>query len=157
MKKVLSIILCMNLFIIYTLPVSAAEVMPRENVIEKEEISATSGSNYFSRTLPRLNSINGATSSVATISSGSISGSDKVVTSIKLFIRIASGSDPFIIYIQAPDGTIYSFVVTTGGTITIDNLNGCDPTGSWKIWIETQGTVSTASITMTVNYSYNYS
>lgn len=156
MKKVLSMILCVSLCIMYALPISAAEVVPKEIDIEKEEVSATSGSNSFSKTLPKLISINGTESGIVTITSGSISGNVQV-TSIKLYVRVSSGSDSFIIYIQAPDGTIYSFVVTESGTIIIDNFNGCDPTGSWKIWIETQGTISTANITMTVNYSYNYS
>ena len=54
MKKVLSIIMCMSLFIMWTLPVSAAEVISKENIIEKEDVSATSGSNSFSRTLSKL-------------------------------------------------------------------------------------------------------
>ncbi len=156
MKKVLSIVLCMSLCIMCTLPISAAEVMPKKNGIEKEEVSTTSGSNYFSKILPKLNSINGTVSNVVTFSSGSISGSERVVTSISLYVRVSSGSDPFIIYIQAPDGTIYSFVITTSGTITIDNFNGCDPKGSWKIWIETQGTVSSATITAKICYDYSY-
>lgn len=53
MKKVLSIIMCMSLFIMWTLPVSAAEVISKENIIEKEDVSATSGSNSFSRTLSK--------------------------------------------------------------------------------------------------------
>ena len=153
MKKVLSIILCMSLCIMDTLPVSAMEVMPKENVIEKEEVSATSGSSCFSKSLSKLSSVNGATSKVVTFTSGSVvSGAQ--VTSIKVFVNKSTGSDPFIIYIQAPDGTIYSFLVTGSETIVLDYFNGCDPSGSWKIWIKTQGLVSTANITLTVYYSY---
>ncbi len=153
MRKVFSMILCISLCIMYALPVSAAELMPKENIIEKEEISATSSSNYFSKALPMLSSTNGIASRVVTITSGSIVGSAQV-TSIRLYVRVSSGSDPCILYIQAPDGTIYSFVITKSGIITIDNFNGCDPSGNWKIWIETQGTMSTVSGTIKVNYSY---
>lgn len=91
MKKVLSIILCMSLFIMCTLPVSAAEVMTKENVLEKEELSAILNSNCFSRTLSGLALMNGT----ATVSSGSISGNAQV-TSISLYVRVSSGSSPVI-------------------------------------------------------------
>ncbi len=47
MKKLMSIIISMVLGVMIAMPVSAAEAMPKEDVIEKEEINATSGSNYF--------------------------------------------------------------------------------------------------------------
>lgn len=153
MKKVLSIILSMSLCFLLPIQVSAAEVMPKENVIEKEEVSATTGSSFFSKSLLKLNSINGTTSKVVTFTSGSVA-SGAQVTSVKVFVNKSTGSDPFIIYIQAPDGTIYSFLVTGSETIVLDCFNGCNPSGSWKIWIETQGFVSTANITLTVYYSY---
>lgn len=127
MKKILSIILCMSLCIMCTLPVSAAEVIPKENVIEKAEVSATADSNYFSRTLPKLDSMNGIASNSVTFSTGSVSGGAQI-TSISFYVR-ASG-DPFILYIQDPDGTMYSFVITKSGTVTIDNLSGCNPLGT---------------------------
>ena len=46
--------MCMSLFIMWTLPVSAAEVISKENIIEKEDVSTTSGSNSFSCTLSKL-------------------------------------------------------------------------------------------------------
>ncbi len=152
MKKVLSMILCVSLCIMYALPVSAAEVMPKENVIEKEEVSAISGSNFFSRTLSKLSLINGT----ATFSSGSISGSEQFVTSLSLSVRVASGISPFILYIQAPDGTTNSVVITKSTTINLDDFNGCNPSGSWKIWSEPQGALLTATIRVTVYYDYSY-
>ena len=151
MKKVLSIILCLSLCIMYTLPVSAAEVIPKENVIEKEEISATSGSNCFSYTLPKLALMNGS----ATFSLGSISGNAQV-TSVSVYVRVATGTSPVIIYIQAPDGTIYSFNTAASVTITTNQFNGCDPSGDWKIWIETDGIMTTSTITVKVCYDYIY-
>lgn len=149
MKKVLSIILCMSLCIMCTLTVSAAEVMP----IEKEEVSGTSGSNYFRKILPRLSSTNGTASDVATLSSGSVSGSAQV-TSISLYVRV--GGDPFKLYVQAPDGTLFWTVIDATGTIVVDNSNGENLPGTWSIWIETLGTASYATITATLNYNYNY-
>lgn len=152
MRKVLSIILCISLCIMYTLPVSASEEMPKENVIEKENVSAISGSNCFSHTLSKLNLINGT----ASFSSGSLSGSGQVVTSISLYVRVPSGNFPFILNLQAPDGTTCSVAITESGTIILDDINGCSPSGSWKIWFEPQGTVSTATITVKVCYDYSY-
>lgn len=88
-----------------------------------------------------------------TVSSGSISGNAQV-TSISLYVRVSSGSSPVIIYIQAPDGTIYSFRITTSGTITSNQFNGCDPSGDWKIWVEPKEIIS--SITLKVCYDYIY-
>ncbi len=152
MKKLMSIITCMTLCVMMAMPVSAAEVMSKENVIEKEEVSATSGSNCFSRTLSKLNLINGT----ASFSSGSLSGNGQVVTSISLYVRVPSGSFPFILNLQAPDGTTCSVAITESGTIILDDFNGCSPSGSWKIWFEPQGTVSTATITVKVCYDYSY-
>lgn len=149
MKKIFSIILCVSLCILCVLPVSAAEVMSKENVLEKEELSATLSPNYFSRTLSRLALMNGT----ATFSSGSISGSAQV-SLISLQVRLSSGSSPIIIYMQAPDGTIYSFRITTSGTITSNQFNGCDPLGDWKIWVEPNETIP--SITVKIYYDYIY-
>ncbi len=149
MKKIFSIILCVSLCILCVLPVSAEGALPKENVLEKEELSATLDSNCFSRTLSRLALMNGT----ATVSSGSISGNAQV-TSISLYVRVSSGSSPVIIYIQAPDGIIYSFRITTSGTITSNQFNGCDPSGDWKIWVEPKEIIP--SITLKVCYDYIY-
>lgn len=151
MKKVLSTILCISLCVLYTLQVSAAEALPKEDFVRKDEVRTTASSNYYSKALPELRSTSGTSSRVITFSLGSISDSMKVV-SMSLNIHLLGES--CIIYIQAPDGTIYRFPVTRSGTITIDNFNGCDPLGNWKIWIETKGTVSTISGTIKIYYSY---
>lgn len=153
MKKFFSFLLCMNLCITLAMPVLAAEILPKEAVIEKEEISVTSSSNYYSKALPTLSSINGTASRVATFTTGFISDGMQI-TSIILYIRVSTGCSPFMLYIQAPYGTIYSFNLTKGGNITVDDFNGCDPSGIWKIWIETQGTASTVNGTIKVSYSY---
>lgn len=149
MKKLVPIITSVVLGVMMAMPVSAEGALPKENVLEKEELSATLNSNCFSRTLSRLALMNGT----ATVSSGSISGNAQV-TSISLYVRVSSGSSPVIIYIQAPDGTIYSFHITTSGTITSNQFNGCDPSGDWKIWVEPKEIIP--SITLKVCYDYIY-
>ena len=69
----------------------------------------------------------------ATFSSGSIFIYVQA-TSIWLYGRSSSWSFPVIIYIQAPDGTTQSGVITQSGTITFNDFSGCNPSGSWKIW-----------------------
>lgn len=149
MKKLVPIITSMVLGVMMAMPVSAAGALPKENVLEKEELSATLNSNCFSRTLSRLALMKGA----VTVSSGSISGNAQV-TSISLYVRVSSGSSPVIIYIQAPDGTIYSFRITTSETITSNQFNGCDPSGDWKVWVEPKEIIP--SITLKVCYDYIY-
>lgn len=65
----------MNLCIMFIMPISATEVMAKENIIENEEVIVASSSNYFGKTLPRLSSTNGTTSRIVTFASGFISGS----------------------------------------------------------------------------------
>ena len=150
MKNIVSYIVCLCMCVAFTIPVSAKEkVQENETEMLFDDVSLT---NYFTKTI-KLNSVNGNSSGIVTISSGSITGNPET-TSIILNIRANAGSDPFILYIQAPDGTVYSILVTGSKTIELSFFNGCNPSGSWKIWIETQGTASTANITMKVNYSY---
>ena len=149
MKKVLSIILSMSLCFLLSRQVSAAEVMPKENVIEKEEVSTTTGSSsYISRTI-RLNSTSGSESAHVSISTGSSSGN---ISSIIFNVR--TGGDPFKLYLQAPDGTLFWIVMDATGEIGVDNSNGKDLSGSWTIWIETLGTASSATISAKIYYDF---
>jgi hypothetical protein len=149
LKKVLSIFLSMSLCFMLSIQVSAAGASPKENTMEKEEISATLNSDCFSCTLSRFALMNGT----ATVSSGSISGNAQV-TSISLYVSVSSGGSPVIIYIQAPDGTTNSFRIITSGTITTNQFNGCDPSGNWKIWVEPKEIIP--SLTLKVCYDYIY-
>ena len=154
MKKIVLFILCMSLCTVSVMPVLAAEEVPKDKIIRMAEINElTNSTNYFSKTIQRLSSINGIASAPVTINSGSISGSTKV-TSISFNIQMSSGSDPFILYVQSPDGTIHIIYVTKSGMYVLDDFNGDNPYGSWKIWIVTEGTASIVNITMKVNYSY---
>lgn len=146
MKKALSIILCIGLCIMFVIPVSAEE-LPME--IQENSISKDA-TNYFSKTL-KLNSVNGISPEVVTYTPGSISGSAQI-SSISFYVRVSG--NPFILYVQAPDGTMHSFVINKSENVIIDDLNDCTPSGTWKIWIETLGIASTATITIKMNYSY---
>lgn len=151
MKKLMSIIISMVLGVMIAMPVSAAEAMLKEDVIEKEEINATSGSNYFRSQTIRLNSAGGNTSSKVKIPTGSVIGS---ISSIILNVR--AGGDPFKLYLQSPDGTLFWIVMDATGEIGVDKFNGQNLSGSWMIWIETLGTASTATISVRINYDCNY-
>lgn len=153
MKKVLSIILCMSLCIISVMQVSAEEVS-KEHFIEVEGNNiATYSSYYFNKQEIRLSSVAGSESKHTSISTGSVSGNAQV-TSMSLNVRVNGGSDPFKLYIQAPDGTLHCVVMEATGVIDVDNFNGKNLSGSWTIWIETLGTASLATISMRINYIY---
>lgn len=123
MKKVILIITYISLCIMFAMPVTAAEVVSKEGVVEIKDVNTSLFStSSFSKTLSKINSINGIASPVMTFRSGSIIGSDAQITSVRLYVRTSAGSAPFIVYIQSPDGTIYSFVVTSSKTLELDFL-----------------------------------
>ncbi len=156
MKKIISFITCIAMYLMLVMPVSAAEIMSEEETITMTEETEASvyATNYFRKITPKLNSVYGNPSNIATLSSGSVTGSDPQITSVTLYSRVSSGSDPFYLYVVDPNGYLDYFLVDSSGTITTNDFNGLDPTGDWKIWIETTGDVSTATITLTVNYRY---
>ncbi len=156
MKKLISFITSIAMCMMFVMPVSAAEITPKgETVIATEESdSSVYATNYFRKITKKLNSAFGNPSEIATLSSGSVTGSDPQITSVTLYSRVSSGSDPFYLYVVDPNGYLDYFLVSSSGTITTNDFNGLDLTGEWKIWIETAGDVSTATITLTVNYKY---
>lgn len=152
MKKVLSIILCLNLCISLAMPVSAAEAVAKDDVIEAVVTNTSMyATNYYSRGLGTLSSTNGIASKV--ITANPVSGSSaEYVTSVQLHVRISGA--PCVFYLQSSDGTVYNITITSNKIITLDELNDSDPFGSWKIWIKTTGTSSMANIIMKVYYNY---
>lgn len=138
MKKIISyflsgIVLCTALLVT---PVSAAEVAPAEE------------------TTTKLNSVYGTVSNISTVSSGSVSGSNPQILKIEVYSRVSSGSDSFYLYVEDGNGNVNYTTVSKSGTITINDFNGFDPSGKWKIWIVTKGTVSTSTETIKVYYTY---
>ncbi len=119
--------------------------------------------NCISKTTVKLNAINGGTSGYCSITSGSVSGSNPSITKLELYCNVASGTDPYTIYVKSPSGTIISIPgPTKSGTIIIPIFEGEDPSGSWTIWIQNDGVsyngniypASTATFTLKICYSY---
>jgi len=82
---------------------------------------------------------------------------------VELYCNVASGTDPYTIYVKSPSGTTKSISgPTKSGTITITGFEGENPSGTWSIWIQNNGVsyngniypVSTVTITLKVAYSY---
>lgn len=154
MKKVLSIILCMSLCIMPVMSVSAKEAS-REHFVATEEYNASiHTSNYIMSSTIKLNAVNGSVSGKVSIPTGSVSGNP--ITSTTLNVRASNGSDPFKLYMQAPDGTLFWIVMDATGVTGVDSFNVENLSGRWTIWIETLGTASTATISAKVYYDYSY-
>lgn len=145
MKKIISyflsgIVLCTALLVT---PVSAAEVAPAEETITINSTVSVRATNYWTKTTTKLNSVYGTVSNISTVSSGSVSGSNPQILKIEVYSRVSSGSDSFYLYVEDGNGNVNYTTVSKSGTITINDFNGFDPSGKWKIWIVTKGTVAT--------------
>ncbi len=119
--------------------------------------------NSFSKSTVKLSAINGGTSSHCSITSGSVLGSNPSITKLEVCCNVASGTDPYTIYVESPSGTIISIPgPVRSGCITIPVFEGENPSGTWTIWIQNDGVsyngniypVSTATLTLKVCYSY---
>lgn len=155
MKRRLSLLLVLTLLCtLFVMPVSAAEAA---NYTEDQAVvTATSGSSYFSKITPKLNSLNG-NPATATLSSGSCLGNQRSITSVTVNCRVSSGSSRYTLYVVSPEGTTLSKSCgTTNQTYTFTGFNGEDPKGDWIIIIITNGTVTTVTATLKVNYNYSY-
>jgi len=119
-------------------------------------VQAFAATDYFSGMTGKMNALgtaNGGASAAWNISSGSISSINAKVTNVTLNVTVSSGSSPFYIYVKSPFGSIFNRYV--GSTsVTFSEFSGENPKGTWQVWIVTTGTVSTATATMKVNYSY---
>ena len=149
MKKIISyflsgIVLCTALLVT---PVSAAEVAPAEETITINSTVSVRATNYWTKTTTKLNSVYGTASNIS-------SGSNTQILKIEVYSRVSSGSDSFYLYVEDGNGNINYTTVSKSGTITINDFNGFDPSGKWKIWIVTKGTVSTSTETIKVYYTY---
>lgn len=119
--------------------------------------------NNFSKTTVKLNAINGGKSRESKVTSGSVSGDNPSITKVELYCNVASGTDPYTIYVKSPSNTTISKPgPTSSGTITISGFEGENPSGTWTIWIVNNGVsyngniypTSTVTITLKVAYSY---
>lgn len=121
------------------------------------------GTNYFSKTTVKLNAINGGISKYSSVTSGSISGDEASITKVELYCNVASGTDPYTIFVESPSGTVKSIAgPTKSGTVIIPGFEGENPYGTWTIWIKNNGVsyngnlypTSTVTITIKVYYTY---
>ena len=97
-------------------------------------------SSFFSKSTTKLNAYSGGKSYESSFSSGSITDGAKV-TSVKIAYNVASGTDPYKVYLVSPSGTVYSASGPTSST-TVSNINvfnGEDPKGTWKAYIINSG------------------
>lgn len=109
----------------------------------------------FSGITGTMNSLFGQPSGRWSITSGTTPPREVVVT-VTITITISSGSDPCYVWVQSPVGTSTPSSRTYGPgtyTITYTNFNGQNPQGTWFVWIQTTGTVSTATGRLVVNYA----
>lgn len=155
MKRKLSLLLVLTLLCtLFVTPVSAAEAA---NYTEDQAVvTATSGSNYFSKITSKLNSLNG-TAAMSSLSSGSCSGNKRSITSVSVYCRVSSGSSRYSLYVISPNGTTLSQSCgTSSTTYNFTGFNGEDPKGDWTVMIVSNGAVSTVTATLKVNYNYSY-
>lgn len=85
-KKVLTTIMaCFMACLMFSMPVLAA-------------------TNSFSKTTVKLNAIDGGVSNISKVSSGSVLGTSPKITQVKVYLNVASGTDPFDLYIEVQAG-----------------------------------------------------
>lgn len=157
MKRKLSLLLVLTLLCtLFAMPVSAAEVEPYNYADNENVVAGTSGTNYFRVITTKMNSVYGS-EAVATRSSGSCSGDERSITSTSVYCRVGSGSSSFKLYVISPKGTVaYRNASSSSATYNFTEFNGEDPYGQWTIKTVSNGTASTVTATLEVNYSFRY-
>ena len=121
-------------------------------------------STFYSKTTAKLNAINGGKSVTSTLSSGSIIGSDASITEVRVSFNVASGTDPYTVWIKSPNGRWHSYTGPVKSTTWyLHDFDGENPSGQWQIYIVNSGVsyngnlipASTVTVTLTVYYDYN--
>lgn len=111
-KKVLtSVVACIMACVMLSMPVLAASV-------------------------PKMNAINGMTA----VQKFTVSSSGEI-TQVKIYLNVASGTDPFAFYLVSPSGTEYEIPSpsTKNGTYYTTVFNGEDAKGTWYCYLENLG------------------
>ena len=103
-------------------------------------------------------------SQIAKVSSGSVLGTNPKITQVKVYLNVASGTDPFDLYIESPEGTVARLTPSTKSrTYYVTDFVCENPKGDWYLQIENLGKTydpnklypaSTVTATITVTYSY---
>lgn len=144
-RALTSIAVCFMACLMFSMPVLAA-------------------SNSFSKTTVKLNAIDGGVSQIAKVSSGSVLGTNPKITQVKVYLNVASGTDPFDLYIESPEGTVARLTPSTKSrTYYVTDFVCENPKGDWYLQIENLGKTydpnklypaSAVTATITVTYSY---
>ena len=133
------------------LPVYSYSVVADEKFeFDGETFSTITGS--FSGSTGTMNSLNGNPSAAWNISSGS-THADARVTGVTVNTTVSNGSARFTLHVQHPNGRIATRSVGSSGSVNLNDFNGIDAGGTWRVWISTDGVVSTATARMTVNHA----
>ena len=119
---------------------------------------------YLYSSTIKLNAIDGGVSQIAKVSSGSVLGTNPKITQVKVYLNVASGTDPFDLYIESPEGTVARLTPSTKSrTYYVTDFVCENPKGDWYLQIENLGKTydpnklypaSTVTATITVTYSY---
>ena len=117
-RALTSIAVCFMACLMFSMPVLAA-------------------SNSFSKTTVKLNAIDGGVSQIAKVSSGSVLGTNPKITQVKVYLNVASGTDPFDLYIESPEGTVARLTPSTKSrTYYVTDFVCENPKGDWYLQIE---------------------
>ncbi len=108
---------------------------------------------YSSGSTKVMNSLNGLESAQSPIKVSPYDIKAKTST-VDVNVTVSSGSNSFYVIVQAPNGVKKEKLITSSTKITLSDFSGYDANGKWYVSIRTTGTVSTASATLKVNYSY---
>ena len=146
-RTLTAVMACIMACMMFAMPVFAANTTPSS----------------FSKSTTKLNAYNGGKSNESTFSSGSIPDGASI-TSVQIHYTVASGTDPYTVYLISPEGTMYIEAGPTSSKTVYDikDFNGENPYGTWKAYIvnsgySTHGSVypaSTVTLSVTVYYEY---
>lgn len=112
---------------------------------------ATTG--YSSGSTKVMNSLNGLESAQSPITVSAYKDT-ATATTVDVNVTVSSGSNSFYVIVQAPNGVKKEKLITSSTKITLSDFSGYNANGKWYVSIRTTGTVSTATATLKVNYSY---
>ena len=152
-KKMITIITCIMLTIMTVIPVSASELPALGSAKTDNTVFITRSSNYFSKSLSKMNALNYGYSNIVHVTSGSVTGTTRSITNVTVYIRLSGSS--CVLHVMSPSGNDCYQTVTSTGTYTFTGFNGEDPYGDWYVYIVTNGPASTASSGVLKVY-YNY-
>lgn len=126
-------------------------------------VTAFAATSTSSKTYAKMNALNGL--SVTKYATISATGSNPSITKVELSLNVSSGSDPFYITVESPEGTTATISPsTTSKSYDLTTyFEGENPNGKWYITLQNAGysynpnqiyPTSTVTPTLKVTYSY---